>query len=113
MHMFGYVDSMTFSTISHDLHHIRRKAIAPFFAKQNVDRFSPVIQRNVDRLCQRLEECSDRGARVNMLHQFAGMTSDIVSEYGFGVLWNSDEDVVSYGGRNHKMWMSQSEYSHT
>ncbi len=50
---FGYA-SDTFSTVDHDLHRQRRKAISPFFSVAKIADFQPVIVKKVERLCEKL-----------------------------------------------------------
>lgn len=80
--MFGNTE-MTFGTISHATHRIRRGAISSFFSKASVRRLQPVIQSLVDKLCDKLREKSDTGESVNMVYAYSALTHDVVTEYCF------------------------------
>ena len=70
----GVADS-TLSTIDHDLHRVRRSAIAPFFSSQNVRKLEPVIQAKVDLLFRRLATLKDVPGDVNLSHAFSAFTN--------------------------------------
>src|ERR1700712_1155182 len=42
-------------TTGHELHHLRKNALAQYFSKSSVARLEPLIQGKVDRLCERLK----------------------------------------------------------
>jgi hypothetical protein len=77
----GYA-SDSFSTIHHDLHRIRRKAISPFFLVSKIAEFQPVIRAKVDKLCQTLTSYKD-GQVVRLSRAWMALTTDIISEYAF------------------------------
>ncbi|KAF2115780.1 putative P450 monooxygenase [Lophiotrema nucula] len=81
---FAIPESML-STVSHDLHRRRRAPIAPFFTQHSIRRFDPVIRSKLDILCSRLEEYMHSGQPVNMDSAYAALTTDIITEYCFGV----------------------------
>jgi cytochrome P450 len=70
----GVADS-TLSTIDHDVHKMRRSAIAPFFSSQNVRKLQPVIQAKVDILFRRLMGSKDVPGAVNLSHAFSALTN--------------------------------------
>jgi hypothetical protein len=43
-------------TINHDLHRTRREALNPYFSKASVVKLEELIQSNVEKLCERIEE---------------------------------------------------------
>lgn len=71
-------------TTDHDLHRLRRSALNPFFSKRSVARLEPVIQANVDRLCQRLADSSGTGQPVNLSDAFTCLAADVIGSYAFG-----------------------------
>ena len=71
------------ATESHELHRIRRAAVAPFFSKQAVQRLEPTVQSVVDKLLLRLQALQGTGECVNMVDVFTALTGDIISEYSF------------------------------
>ncbi|KAL8785784.1 MAG: hypothetical protein Q9213_003162 [Squamulea squamosa] len=73
-----------FATNTHELHRIRRAALASFFSTQSVQRLEPSVQSVVDKLTSRLRELQGSGKVVNVLHMYCALTLDIISEYSFG-----------------------------
>jgi cytochrome P450 len=71
------VQDSTLSTIEHDLHRMRRSAIAPFFSSANVRKLEPVIQAKVGMLFRRLLEFKDGKEKVviNLSHAFSAFTN--------------------------------------
>ena len=80
--MFGRATS-TFGTPEHDLHRIRRAALAPFFSKVSVQRLEPVVQLMVDKLVSRLEDLQEAGSTVNLIDVFSALTGDVIGQYAF------------------------------
>jgi len=72
------------STVSHDLHRLRRAAQNPFFSKRQISRYAPEIQARADKLCNRLNlEYRDSGKVLQMASIFGCFSADIVTEYAF------------------------------
>jgi hypothetical protein len=71
------VQDSTLSTIDHDVHRMRRSAIAPFFSSGNVRKLEPVIQSKVSILLQRLLKFSDGNGKevLNLSHAFSAFTN--------------------------------------
>lgn len=69
------------STVSHDLHRVRRNSLNPFFSKAAVSRFEARIQSQVKVLCQRLASFMDRGEIVDMGVAMTSLTMDVITEY--------------------------------
>ncbi|KAL8773752.1 MAG: hypothetical protein Q9209_001520 [Squamulea sp. 1 TL-2023] len=67
-----------FATTAHELHRIRRAALAPFFSMQSVQRLEPSVQPVIDKLISRLQELQGSGKVVNMLReQVIGVKKDL------------------------------------
>ncbi|KAK3900297.1 Trichodiene oxygenase [Staphylotrichum tortipilum] len=81
---FGYA-SDTFSTVDHDLHRQRRKAISPFFSVAKIADFQPVIAAKVDRLCDKLDSYAAGGGDtvIPLNRAWMALTTDIITEYAF------------------------------
>ncbi|KAL2126994.1 hypothetical protein VTI74DRAFT_11498 [Chaetomium olivicolor] len=80
---FGYA-SDTFSTVDHDLHRQRRKAISPFFSVAKIADFQPVIRAKVDKLCKKLDTyAANKGTVVRLSRAWMALTTDIITEYAF------------------------------
>lgn len=100
-------DSATFLTIGHELHRIRRGAIAPFFSRASVQRLEPAVQSVVDKLVLRLQGLQGSGTNINLLNVYASLTGDIISKYAFGRS-NNFLDTPDFAPHWHKMWMEAS-----
>ncbi|KAH8594870.1 cytochrome P450 [Bisporella sp. PMI_857] len=79
---FG-MDGSIFATAEHDLHRLRRAALAPFFSMASVRRLQPVLQERVDVLMQRLKGFKDTGEVLMASWMFAAFTNDVVMLYSF------------------------------
>lgn len=73
-----------FATNGHELHRIRRAAIAPFFSIKSVQRLEPSVQSVIDRLILRFKGLRGTGKVINILHVYCALTLDVISEYSFG-----------------------------
>lgn len=82
MKAFGATTS-TFATESHELHRVRRGALAPFFSKASVYQLEPTVQSVVNKLVSRLEAIRGSGAVVNLIDAFAALTADVILHYAF------------------------------
>ena len=74
-----------FSTVPHDLHRVRRAAVSSYFSKQSVIKLEPVIKGAVQTLCSRIEEYRRSRKPLNFSHAFSAFTTDVVTEYCFGI----------------------------
>ncbi|KAG6995793.1 N-acetyltryptophan 6-hydroxylase ivoC [Physcia stellaris] len=108
--MFGKATS-TLATISHDLHRVRRSAIAPFLSKQSVQRLEPTVQSVVSQLTARLQALQGTGQCVDLIDAFAALAGDIISQYAFAKPYGllQDEEFAPW---RHKAWMDVSENGH-
>lgn len=80
---FGYASDW-FSTVDHDLHRQRRKAISPFFSVANIADFQPVIHAKVAKLCARLAaDAANKGSVVCLSRARMALTTDVITEYAF------------------------------
>ena len=78
---FGYA-SDSFSTVDHDLHRTRRKAISPFFSASKITDFQPVIREKVGKLCKLLAASKD-GHVLCLSRAWMALTTDIITVYAF------------------------------
>ena len=87
-----------FATCSHELHRIRRNALAHFFSKASLLRLEPGIQSVVDRLVQRLHGIKGSGKVLNLYNVYASLTGDIIGQYAFAKPYGflDDEDFSPY-----------------
>lgn len=73
----------SFATEDHDLHRIRRGAIAPYFSRASVSQLEPSVQANVNKLISRLQGFQGTGKAVNFINMFISLTADIITNYAF------------------------------
>lgn len=81
------------STVEKDLHHMRRAALTSYFSRRQVLKFTPYIQKCVDKLCRRLNnEYKGTSKVVKLDDAFASLTADVVTYYNFARSY----DFLSY-----------------
>ncbi|KAG7135748.1 Cytochrome monooxygenase sdnE like protein [Verticillium longisporum] len=73
----------SFSTVPHDLHHLRRSALNPFFSARAVTALEPVLRAKVDKLAARFEAIARTGEVVRLDAAFMALTMDIICDYAF------------------------------
>ena len=78
--MFGNTE-MTFGTILHALHQIRRAAFGKFFFTTYIKRLERVLQGLVNSMCEKIDACIKAGKKVNLVHAFSALTQDVIIEY--------------------------------
>ncbi|RDW76745.1 cytochrome P450 [Aspergillus mulundensis] len=72
------------STPDHFVHRTRRNALNPFFSKRRISERVPLIKRQMDEICQRLEkEFRDTGRVLVVDDMFGCWATDIIAEYCF------------------------------
>jgi hypothetical protein len=79
---FGYA-SDSFSTIDHDVHRMRRKALNPMFSNKRIVEFQPVIREKVGKLCTKISEYEKDGRVLPLNRAWMALTTDIITEYAF------------------------------
>ncbi|KAH8650645.1 cytochrome P450 monooxygenase [Tricladium varicosporioides] len=89
-HAFSNIESV-FGTISHDSHRQRRAAVAPFFSPASIRKIDGLIQDKISRLINIFRQYQQDGKPVRLRPAFSALTSDIISEYCFGVDENYTE----------------------
>ncbi|KAK5651119.1 hypothetical protein OQA88_13258 [Cercophora sp. LCS_1] len=82
--------SDSFSTVDHDQHRMRRKAISPFFSAGRIADFQPVIREKVDKFCQILSSYGE-GEVIRLGRGWMALTTDIITEYAFAKSYNQLE----------------------
>lgn len=73
------------TTVEHDLHRRRRAPLAPYFSMQAIRRFDPVIRDKLEKLSSRFNEYRETGQPVDLDQAFSAMTTDVITEYSFGI----------------------------
>ncbi|KAI4914534.1 hypothetical protein J4E85_010599 [Alternaria conjuncta] len=95
IHDADYFDTIYASGMSHkrdrcnhDLHKLRRTALAPFFSKRSVQALEELVVNNtkklMDRFAGELEKEGHKAGVVNLNDAYAAFTMDTISEYCFG-----------------------------
>ncbi|KAF2836666.1 cytochrome P450 [Patellaria atrata CBS 101060] len=79
--MFG-TSTATVSTVSHDLHRLRRAPLNTFFSKRNVVKMEQSVGKQVKKVVQRLERM--RGKIVNLRDLYACFSADVIGDVAFG-----------------------------
>jgi hypothetical protein len=87
---FGYA-SDSFSTIHHDVHRLRRKALSPFFSAKRITDFQPVIRAKVEKLCTKFKEYEKDGRILPLNLAWMALTTDTITEYSFARAYNQLE----------------------
>ncbi|KAI1411477.1 cytochrome P450 [Hypoxylon sp. FL1857] len=90
---FGAKRSTIFGS-DHDAHRARRRAIAPFFSKQNVVARQDLLRRNVDKLCRRISNFA--GSTFNLGAAISAFARDNANEFILGKAYN-ELDLEDFG----------------
>lgn len=76
------IDSLRIDThataVSHELHRNRRKPLASFFTRPNLESVELIIAHKAKNLANRLQSLSGSGAVVQIEHAFAAYAGDII-----------------------------------
>lgn len=86
-HAFGGQDSM-FGTIKHESHRLRRSAVAPFFSSASIRKIEPLIQDKISLLISVFRRYQSTGEILHIRPAFSALTSDVITEYFFGISEN-------------------------
>lgn len=73
-------------TESHELHRLRRSALAHYFSKASLLKLEPGVQSQVDKLMARFEDLRESGRNVNLLDVYACLTGDVIGQVSIGRL---------------------------
>lgn len=84
---FGFASDSS-STIDHETHRMRRKALGPFFSDKKISDFQPVIRSNVAKFCGKLAEYQRDGRILPLDSGWMALTTDTITEYAFGRAYN-------------------------
>lgn len=102
--MFG-PSSSTFSTLPHDHHRMRQRALLPFFSKRSVDQLEPTIQSIVDDLCVNMEKHHRAHKLINLYYAFSAVSTDVICHYAFGKRYHN-VDKEDFGKEWYEMMSS-------
>ncbi|KAI8951099.1 cytochrome P450 [Xylaria longipes] len=82
----GAIPGAIFSTAGHELHRMRRTAMAKFFSRAQVLKLEPKIRRLSDRLCEKI--LTEGKHPFDVTTAYSCFSSDVVSDYAFGSSFN-------------------------
>ncbi|RYP85423.1 hypothetical protein DL769_000976 [Monosporascus sp. CRB-8-3] len=71
-----------FATVDHDLHHIRKGALARYFSRGQMLRLEPEVRSLVNALCDKLLRST--GEPLDITTAYSCLTSDTITQYAFG-----------------------------
>ncbi|KAB8221594.1 cytochrome P450 [Aspergillus novoparasiticus] len=80
-------------TTDHDLHRYRRGLMNNFFSKKSVRRISHLVEEKVHKLMHRFEASHRSNKVVRLDDAFAAMTSDVITHYCYGKIWDYLDDA--------------------
>ncbi|KAL5048327.1 hypothetical protein BDW71DRAFT_213695 [Aspergillus fruticulosus] len=72
-----------FSTTNHDIHRMRRNALAKFFSRAQVLTLEPTVRGLADRLCDKMLR-TKRGQPFHIAAAYSQFTADVISGYCLG-----------------------------
>lgn len=78
----------TMGTASHDLHKLRRKAIAPFLSSTRIIQLEGLITSKIERLCDLFSHARDSKTALNIHSAYRATAVDIISDYCMAESWN-------------------------
>jgi cytochrome P450 len=77
-----------FGTINHEAHRLRRSAVAPFFSSASMRKVEPLIQDKISLLISVFRRYQSTGEILHIRPAFSALTSDVITEYCFGISEN-------------------------
>ncbi|KXT07151.1 hypothetical protein AC578_2496 [Pseudocercospora eumusae] len=77
-----------FMTRDHELHRVRRAALAPYFSMTKIRQLQPGIESVIRSFLSRLDDCRLCGTVLPASRAFAALTNDIITEYAFASCQN-------------------------
>lgn len=72
------------TTVPHELHHMRRKAVEGFFSRQSVTRLESRVHIEARSLDEKLLRYAGTGSIVRLDHAFACVTGDLAGQFACG-----------------------------
>ncbi|KAE8369703.1 cytochrome P450 [Aspergillus caelatus] len=78
----GAMAHAIFSTVDHDIHRVRRTAIAKFFSRGQVSRLEPKIHNLAQRLCDKI--LAQGKDPLDIPSAYSCFSTDVISDYCFG-----------------------------
>lgn len=81
--MIYRAENATFSTPEHDVHRMRRSAMAKYFSRAQVSRLEPTVRDHATRLCDKILRIGPR-APFDVTTAYSLFTTDVISGYCLG-----------------------------
>ncbi|KAF2269195.1 putative cytochrome P450 [Lojkania enalia] len=79
---FG-INKAAFTSVSADVHSMRRRPMAYFFSKANVAKLEPRILKWVQHLCDRIEQLKAEHRPIDVSNAYRCFATDVVTDYAF------------------------------
>lgn len=77
----------TMGTASHDLHKLRRKAIAPFLSSTRIIQLEGLITSKIEKLCDLFIRARESKSAINIRSAYRATAVDIISDYCMAESW--------------------------
>jgi cytochrome P450 len=90
-HILTWIDTVS-TTISQELHRIRKAPLLPFFSKRAVVELEPLIRAKVDQICAGMKNFMEQGEPLILGRAFTALTLDVITDYCFRNSWNCLDD---------------------
>ena len=89
------------TTVSHDLHRLRRKPLEPFFSRLGVSRLWPDLAELMERFSGRIESLKGTGSIVRFDHACSAFAGDVIGR----VCWNEKERLLDDPNFSSEWWV--------
>jgi hypothetical protein len=80
------------TTISQDLHKIRKAPLLPFFSKCSILDLEPFVVEKIEKLCQGIQSFLQREEALIAGRAFTALMLDVITDYYFQNSWNCLEN---------------------
>lgn len=74
----------TFTSESHEVHHLRRTAIQSFFSATSVTHYQEQVEKLIFKLCSRMRDIQGQHRTADLSDVFRCLASDVATEFVFG-----------------------------
>jgi cytochrome P450 len=82
-----------FTTVSNDLHRIRRAPLERFFSRKAILEMEDIVKDKVNKLCRTIRENCEAGRPTDVGAAFRAVSIDVITEYAFDNCWNHLDDA--------------------
>jgi cytochrome P450 len=96
------IPNSTFSTITNDVHRVKRSRLNPMFSRKMVLELEEIVQDKAHKLVSITDKCIESGEAVDLHHMFRCVSVDVITEYSFDKSYDL-LDVPDFGAHFFKM----------